>query len=66
MSRLVVKQNKPLHNLLWIVLIALSIAFGIWFLLDKSHWSYISSRLSGNQQMQKVWEENRRPRINQF
>lgn len=59
MSNLVVKQDRPLHMLLIVVLVTLSLSFSIWLFLDKSHWSFISAKLSGNQQMQRMWEVNR-------
>ncbi len=60
MSKLVVKQDRPLHMLLIVVVVTISLSFSIWLYLDKSHWSFILAKLSGNQQMQQMWQVNRR------
>ena len=59
MNNLVVKPHRPLHTLLVLVLAIVVISGLTWLILDKSHWAFITARLTGNQQMREILQINR-------
>lgn len=58
MSRLVIKQHKPLHWFLIIVTLCVFISFAIWISLDKSHWIFIKSQFTTGQESKTLWDSN--------
>lgn len=58
MSRLVIKQHKPLHWFLIIVTLCVFLSFSIWISLDNSHWVYIKSRITTGQESKTLWDSN--------
>lgn len=59
MRNLVIKQHRPLQLFLTVVIISVVISMTIWVVLDESHWGYIEAKLSGNEQLGKMWRINR-------
>lgn len=59
MKDLVIKQDRPLHFLLLFVALIVVISTLTWLFLDKSHWAFITAKLSGNQQMREILQINR-------
>ncbi len=59
MKDLVIKQDRPLHVLLLFVILIVVTSTLTWLFLDKSHWAFITAKLSGNQQMREILQINR-------
>ena len=59
MSRLVIKQHKPLHMFMVIVAVCVVLTLALWVSLDKSHWAYIKSRFISGKENKTLWESNK-------
>ncbi len=59
MGNLVIKQHRPLQLFLTVIVVSLTISTAVWLLLDDSHWGYIQARISGNEQLGRLWKVNR-------
>jgi len=60
MARLIIKQHKPLHFLLVVVVLCLIISFSSWMFLDRHHWLYIQSQFKESQEGKALWNINRK------
>jgi len=56
MSRLVIKQHKPLHLFMAIVVLCVFLSLAVWISLDKSHWSFIKSQITIGQESKTLWD----------
>ncbi len=58
MSKLVIKQHRPLEIVLVVILLGMICAVLGWVLLEEWHWDSIKQQLSDNQQMELLWGVN--------
>lgn len=59
MSHLIIKPHRPYQIAAVAICVSLVIFVSAWFFLDESHWHFIKSRISVNQQTRQLFEENR-------
>lgn len=59
MSKLVVKQHRPIEIILGIISFSVAISLVVWLFMDAHHWHYIKSRLSQNEDSRLLWEVNK-------
>jgi hypothetical protein len=59
-NKYVVKMHRPVQWSIAIIGLSALIATFTWFLLDKSHWSFINNSYSENKELIKVTLENRK------
>ncbi len=58
MPRLVIKSHRPWQFAAAVILLSMAIAILTWTMLDRSHWSYIVNRITGNNESRQLWENN--------
>jgi len=56
MSRLVIKQHKPVHLFMVIVALCVFLSLAVWISLDTSHWSFIKSQMANGQDSKTLWD----------
>ncbi len=56
--RLVVRQHRPLRQLLLFLLAVVAISGGVWLFLDYDQWDYIQQRLAASAQRRTLWQQN--------
>lgn len=59
MSKLVVKQHRPLRIVFLVAVVSLIISSLVWIFLDQSHWTLIQSRTLGAGETKSLWDENK-------
>lgn len=59
MAHRIIKHHHPYQIAAITLVISLLASISIWLWLDESHWSYIKSRITLNQQNKQIWDENR-------
>lgn len=59
MAKLVVKKHRPLHIVLYCLILSIGISAIVWFFLDASFWTSIKGRYERGQEAKTLWQENR-------
>jgi len=58
MTRLVVKSHRPWQFAMAVIGLSSAVAIVTWIVLDSSHWTYIINRVSGNDEIRQLLENN--------
>lgn len=59
MAHRIIKHQRLYQIAAVTLVISLAASLSIWLWLDESHWAYIKSRITLNQQSKQIWDENR-------